>query len=220
MGYAEKQLVSGEEIIYRARYHWIFYRLAIEFALLSAGLGIAALKLPPRDDGIGLKAVAGWSALALFAVAVVTFAFLLIRASADEFVVTDRRVLHKIGFFSHETRQCPLARVQDITVNQSVWGRMLGYGDLFIETASEAGQMIFPAIVAPEKLRTAIWTHVGTGGMTAAPGAPGAGAAAPAPSSRGAAPEERLARLQELKTRGLVTSEEFERKRSEIVKEL
>jgi membrane protein YdbS with pleckstrin-like domain len=218
MGYAEKQLVAGEEIIYRARYHWIFYRRAIEFALLSAVLAAAALKLAPREEGVGLRSIAGWSAVALFAVAVVTFAFLLIRAYADEFVVTDRRVLHKIGFFSHETRQCPLARVQDITVNQSVWGRLLGYGDLFIETASEAGQMIFPAIVAPEKLRTAIWTHVGTGGMTATPGPAATGGAAAA--NRGATAEERFAKLQELKTKGLVTPEEFEQKRREIVRDL
>lgn len=220
MGYAEKQLVPGEQIIYRARYHWVFYRRAIGLLILSIGVALLdAFVLAKNPSTEAYAGIAAWVAGGLLALSLLVFLGLLIRARADEFVVTDRRVIHKMGVFAHETRQCPLSKVQDITVDQSVWSRLLGYGDVFIETASEAGQMRFPSIEKPELLRTAIWTHVGPGGIAAAPEAGGpaasAGAARAMPS-----PSERMSRLEELKSKGLITPEEFEEKRRQIVKEL
>lgn len=216
MGYAEKQLVPGEEIIYRARYHWIFYRKAIGVLLLSIATAVGGFFLARSPGGERYTGAVAWLAGGLLVVAVLLFLGLLMRASADEFVVTDRRVIHKIGVFAHETRQCPLSKVQDITVDQSFLSRVLGYGDVFIETASEAGQMRFPSITDPEKLRTAIWTHVGPGGLAAAPAA----TAAPPGAGDPATPGQRMARLEELKSKGLITPEEFEEKRRQIVKEL
>ena len=213
MGYAEKQLAPGEKILYRARYHWVFYGRAILLLLLSILASAAALVLESKGVSRGTSNGVMYAAAALLLLALVVFVVRGVRARADEFVVTDRRILHKIGVFAHETRQCPLDRIQDVTVDQSFWGRLLGYGDLGIETASEKGQILFPTIEHPEALRTAIWTHVGTGGVTVpAPGAPGP--ASPASASA------RLAELNDLKNRGLITPEEFEAKRREAVRQL
>lgn len=213
MGYAEKQLAPGEKILYRARYHWVFYGRAILLLLLSILASAAALVLESKGVSRGTSNGVMYAAAALLLLALVVFVVRGVRARADEFVVTDRRILHKIGVFAHETRQCPLDRIQDVTVDQSFWGRLLGYGDLGIETASEKGQILFPTIEHPEALRTAIWTHVGTGGVTVpTPGAPGP--ASPASASA------RLAELNDLKNRGLITPEEFEAKRREAVRQL
>ncbi len=217
MAYAEKQLAPGENIIYRARYHWIFFGKAILLLLASIVLAGADLWLAHKGADETAVRVLGWAAGGVLVVALFVLLFRSIHAAADEFVVTDRRIIHKLGFFSHETRQCPLARVQDITVDQSFWGRLLGYGDLGIETASEGGQILFPTISNPEALRTAIWTHVGTGGVSA----PGPANAAPAVAgSPSASAADRLAKLAELKNQGLITPEEFEEKRRAIVKDL
>lgn len=209
MGYAEKQLASGETILYRARYHWVIYLGGI--LLLVAALAVAVLALEqtsvPGAAGRvralarvgGILAVAG-AGLVLFRA---------IRAAADEFVVTDRRVIHKMGLVAHETRQCPLSKIQDVTVDQSVWGRLLGYGDLGIETASERGQILFPRIRDPERLRTAIWTHVGTGGEVASE-----------PPPRPGSSVERLSELKQLQEKGMLTASEFEEKRREILRDL
>lgn len=215
MKYAEKQLAPGETILYRARYHWIFYGRAIAVLLASIAFSGAAIVLAGRGSAHEIVGAARYAALAAFALALVLFVARGIRARTDEFVVTDRRILHKIGVFAHETRQCPLERIQDVTVDQSFWGRLLGYGDLAIETASERGQIVFPTIEHPETLRTAIWTHVGTGGVTV-PGSPDA----PAPAARTSTPAQRLAELTDLKNRGLITPEEFEAKRREAVRAL
>ncbi|MGH9442650.1 MAG: PH domain-containing protein [Thermoanaerobaculia bacterium] len=218
MSYAEKQLAPGERILYRARYHWIFFGKALLLLVLSIVLSAADLWMVQRGVDATAVAVLKWAAASVLVFALLFLLVRSLRAAADEFVVTDRRIIHKLGFFSHETRQCPLARVQDITVDQSVFGRLLGYGDLGIETASEGGQIVFPTISNPEALRTAIWTHVGTGGLSASsPPTPGAAGSA---GSRPSAASERLAKLAELRSQGLITPEEFEQKRREIVKEL
>ena len=222
MPYAEKQLAPGETILYRARYHWIFYGRAIAVLLLSIVLSVAAIVLAGKGAEHDVVTGLRYAALAAFALALVLFAARAIRARTDEFVVTDRRILHKVGVFAHETRQCPLERIQDVTVDQTFWGRLLGYGDLAIETASERGQILFPTIEHPERLRTAIWTHVGPGGVSVGDRA-SAGGTAPGPASpvpRSATPAQRLAELADLKNRGHITPEEFEAKRRDAVKEL
>jgi len=223
--YAEKQLAPGEQILYRAKYHWIFYGKAIVFLLLSIAASALTLTLESNAAGRTPSTIAFVAAAVFLVAALGIFAVRAAHAYADEFVVTDRRILHKVGVFSHETRQCPLERIQDITVDQSFWGRILGFGDLAIETASERGQILFPTIRNPEAMRTAIWTHVGTGGVSS-PHAPGATApAGPAPA-RGAAPERggsaaaRLAELNDLRDKGLLTPEEFEAKRRAVVADL
>ena len=223
MAYAEKQLAPGEKILYRARYHWIFYGKAIVFLLLSIAASAATLTLESKGTGRTPSTIAFAVAAAFLLAALVLFAIRAAHAHADEFVVTDRRILHKVGVFSHETRQCPLERIQDITVDQSFWGRLLGFGDLAIETASERGQILFPTIRNPEALRTAIWTHVGPGGVSS-PHGPGAPAAPSGPRSasaaRGGSAAERLAELNDLRNKGLLTPEEFEAKRRAVVADL
>ena len=217
MSYAEKQLAPGERILYRARYHWVFFGKAILLLVVSIALSAFDLWLSHRGADERIVHALAWASGVVVVAALILLLARSIRAAADEFVVTDRRIIHKLGFFSHETRQCPLARVQDITVDQSFWGRLLGYGDLGIETASEGGQILFPTISNPEALRTAIWTHVGTGGVSAPDSSAPTPAVAPPTSSSAS---ERLAKLNALKNQGLITPEEFEQKRREIVRQL
>jgi membrane protein YdbS with pleckstrin-like domain len=214
MSYAEKNLAPGETIVHRARYHWIDYRTALAFLLVAAVFGlwwrIAGSTLGAKPT----SAVLGDIALLFLAAAVVTFLLRRVRAAADEFVVTNRRVLKKTGLFAREAEQAPIEKIQDVTIDQGVMARLLGYGTVVLETASERGRIVFPDVSRPEAFRNAIWGQA-AGPATAARGIP-TPLAAPATPSTG----ERLAQLEDLRTRGLLSTEEYARKREEILSSL
>lgn len=208
MAYAEKNLAPGESIAYRARYHWIYYRTTLAFLLVAAVFGLWWWISGQRLQSGAASSIFGTIALALLAIAVAHFLVRRIRASADEFVVTTRRVIRKTGLVAREAEHAPIEKIQDISIDQGVIARMLGYGTAVIETASESGRIVFPDIADPERFRSAIW------GQTSG-GASGATAAAATVSPPSVA--SRLAELEDLRTRGLLTTEEYARKRQEIV---
>ena len=210
MSYAEKNLAPGETIVYRARYHWIYYRTALALLLVSAVLGlwwwIAGSSLGSPSG----SAIFGNVALLFLGASVASFLLRRIRNAADEFVVTNRRVVRKVGLFAREAEHAPIEKIQDITIEQGVTARLLGYGNVALETASERGRIVFPDIARPEAFRNAIW-----GQGAAAAGAPAAPAPpAPVPIA------DRLKDLEDLRTRGMLSNEEYARKREEILKSL
>ncbi len=216
MGYAENNLAPGETILYRARYHWVFYRFSIVVLFLAAGLGIGALRARNAQAGneVGMPLV--WIAAAFAVIGLVAFLARRVRADVDEFVVTNRRVIRKVGLFAREVQHAPLEKIQDITIEQGFVARMLGYGTVIVETASENGMLVFPSIASPEGLRTHVWGQAPVAGQ--APAAP-----EPVPLSLPPAsppPRARLEELENLKQRGLVTQDEYAAKRREILSRL
>jgi len=217
MGYAERNLVPGETIVYKARYHWTIYRVALTLFVLALLLGAAAIYARYTSPGSGVARPVAYLALGFTAVAVIRFLARWMRAAADEFVVTQRRVLRKVGIMARDIEQAPLDKIQDISVDQSFVGRVLGYGTVTLETASENGTMTFPRIWQPQAFKNALWAQA------SAPASPRAAIVAAAPASGlAAAParqaaHQRLAELDGLRQQGLVTEEEYAAKRREII---
>ena len=56
----------------------------------------------------------------------------------DRLVVTDQRIIEVSGVFTRKVASIPIEKVTDMTYRRSIWGRMLGYGDLILETAGQA----------------------------------------------------------------------------------
>jgi membrane protein YdbS with pleckstrin-like domain len=212
MSYAEKNLAPGESIVYRARYHWIYYRTALALLLVSAVFALWWRLAGSSLESPGSATVFRNLALLLLGAAVVAYVVRRIRNAADEFVVTNRRVMRKVGIFAREAEHAPIEKIQDVTLDQGMTARLLGYGTVILETASERGRIVFPDIARPDAFRNAIW-----GQSTAAVSSPAAPVvAAPAPP----AAAQRLAELEDLRTRGLLSTEEYIRKREEILKAL
>jgi membrane protein YdbS with pleckstrin-like domain len=214
MSYAEKNLAPGESIVYRARYHWIYYRTALALLLVSAVFALWWW-LGSRLGSASTSSVFGNLALLFLAAAVASYLVRRVRNAADEFVVTNRRVLRKLGLFAREAEHAPIEKIQDITIDQGVIARILGYGTVALETASERGRIVFPDIARPEAFRNAIW------GQGATPvGVPGGALPSTAPAAAPPPAAQRLAELEDLRTRGLLSTEEYARKREEILKSL
>lgn len=214
MSYAEKNLAPGESIVYRARYHWIYYRTALALLLVSAVLGVWWKIAGGLPGGESTSPIFRNLALLFLGAAVAAFLVRRVRNAADEFVVTNRRVMRKIGILAREAEHAPIEKIQDVTIDQGVIARLLGYGTVALETASERGRIVFPDISRPDAFRNAIWGQ--STGPAAVPGATPALAATV--SSPPAA--QRLAELEDLRTRGLLSTEEYAQKREEILKSL
>jgi membrane protein YdbS with pleckstrin-like domain len=212
MGYVEKNLVDGESVTHRARYHWVIYRSSLLLMLLAVFLGTLALYAWRSTPSLTTARWIGLAALVCGAVAGLVAIGTRIRISADEFVVTNRRVIRKVGLVSREIEQAPLDKIQDITVDQSWLGRLFGFGTVTLETASERGTLIFPRIAQPEGMRNALWGH----SRAAEPEAQAPGLAPSAAPSTGA----RLAELDRLRRQGLLSDDEYSRKRREILSRL
>ncbi len=218
MGYADKTLAPGETVLYRARYHWIFYRTGFLILLLALLLGGGAIYASRESPGAGVAGPVAYLALGFAVLAGMILLARRFRAAQDEFVVTDRRVFRSVGVIAREHEQAPLEKIQDITVTQSGLGRLLGYGDVTLETASERGTLVFPSIATPEAFRTAIWGRARA--ESGAPATAAAPAVIPAPEAAGPSATGRLEQLESLRKRGMVTDAEYAEKRREILARL
>ncbi|ABF41095.1 conserved hypothetical membrane protein [Candidatus Koribacter versatilis Ellin345] len=135
MAYIDKNLVPGEQVVYKTRLHWIVIFWSLLFSL---GLGIAGIWLLAGTPGLAAASAATAPSAyrigggALVVVALVLFLIALIRRNSVEMAVTNRRVTVKVGLLSRRTQEMLLGRIESIGVDQTVAGRMLNYGTVTI----------------------------------------------------------------------------------------
>src|SRR6266511_5791303 len=72
------------------------------------------------------------------------------------YIVTSHRVIQISGVFSKDVVDSSLEKVNDVKMSQSFWGRLFGYGDIEILTASEIGVNLFKRIAEPVKFKTSM----------------------------------------------------------------
>ena len=203
----QDHLQPGEEILYRA--HVSRLTLAPLWALLALILAFAAFAWFGMDN----NAPAAVTALALAALPGIALAWKLFVLRSNEYVVTNYRVIRNTGLLSKTSVDSRLDKINNVEHRQSLWGRLLNYGDVEIDTASETGTAVFRNISHPLDFKHAIvaateqYRSVNRGGYVAA--------AAPGPSGA-----ERLRQLQALYDDGLISREEYEAKRQQLLAEL
>jgi uncharacterized membrane protein YdbT with pleckstrin-like domain len=200
----ESQLQPGEEILYRAHLTRIsLVPWAVGLVLFVAG-GLVAY----HETGEVAGAVAGIAAGIVLAV-VILVKLLILRS--NEHVLTNRRIIQQIGILNKRSMDAPLDKVNNVEHWQTLWGRILGYGDVEVDTASEHGATRFRNIRRPLEFKSAI-----------------VGAAEAYRSQRFAPPQaatsssgaERLRQLKALFDDGLISAEEFEIKRRKLMEEI
>jgi len=138
--------------------------------------------LNPGERILHLGQVSGWSQFWLWVLGVVLLPFFgagliplaigWINLRTTELAVTERRVIAKFGLVSRETIEIKVERIESLQVNQSVMGRLLGFGTIVFSGAGTP-QLTVPSIRDPLAFRKAV-----VGAQEAA--GQGAGAAAKA----------------------------------------
>jgi uncharacterized membrane protein YdbT with pleckstrin-like domain len=135
MSYVDSNLVSGESVIYETRLHWIVMLGQLILGLLVFVVpGIALLSYALESPGIEPGSVhlmqAGGAVLIIVGVVIVLLG--MMRRNATEMAVTNRRVVIKTGLASRRTIEMLLNKVESIEVNETAFGRMLGFGTIVV----------------------------------------------------------------------------------------
>ena len=145
MSYVDSNLLEGERVVYRTRLHWKLFVAPVLFALVVA----APL--------MWIALYGTWNVLAWIPVGLALLWLLaaLIKRQTSEFVVTNKRVLMKVGVFTTRSIELLLNKVEAITVHQSLTGRLVGYGDIVL-TGSGGTNEPFSSIQSPLAFRNAV----------------------------------------------------------------
>jgi uncharacterized membrane protein YdbT with pleckstrin-like domain len=142
MSYVESTLVPGERILYRGHLHWItFVAAGAVFLLFASG----AIFVATMDNNQA-------AALVIFLIGALPLAWSYLRYRCSEFAVTDKRVLVKTGMIRRHTLETLLNKVENISVEQSLLGRVLNYGTIQV-TGTGATKETFTNIAAPLEFR-------------------------------------------------------------------
>ena len=70
--------------------------------------------------------------------------------------VTNMRVVDESGFFTRYSKESPLDKINNVEYDQSIWGRLLGFGNVDIQTAAELGETTYKLIHHPKLLKDTI----------------------------------------------------------------
>jgi uncharacterized membrane protein YdbT with pleckstrin-like domain len=161
MSYVDRNLVPGETLLYQTRHHWIVLFVPVLIALLL-GLPGAMLLVRAMIDRDGPGLALGSSTISpqgmaitgavLLLVGLSTLGYGIVKRNATEMAVTNRRVLIKTGMSSRRTLDLMLGRVESIGVEESVFGRLVGYGTVIVRGTGGTPET-FEKIAHPQEFR-------------------------------------------------------------------
>ena len=146
MSYIDRNLIEGERVVYRTRLHWLVFAMPI--------LVTVVVLLPAAWF---LFENANWQSFAwvplVLALLVLLPAF--VKRQSSDFAVTNKRVMMKVGVFHTRSVELLLGKIEAVAVDQSLTGRLLGYGDIIV-TGSGGTTETFSGIQSPLNFRRAV----------------------------------------------------------------
>jgi Bacterial PH domain/Short C-terminal domain len=221
-------LGQGEEVVADVRPHWSFLGWSVVCTIASVALSVSVVVLFPSAP-IGLLYVL----FALIATSALWMATRWVRRASIAVVVTNARVLRRAGVLSRTNLEIRLERINELWCRQSMGGRFLGEGQVLIEVGGEGGVVVLDHVRSPAVLQSIISEQVSnwhrslrSGAFdtrvpifhTPPTGTPIVSRSSTVSNTPGAA--ERLVQLDDLRRRGIVSQEEYARKKRELLDEL
>lgn len=159
MPIADRHLAEDESLVYVTRQHWT--TLVNEFlalCVIAVATVVLAVLLPTDED---------WGRYTTFGVLAVAAIFAcyfwlipLLQWRSTMYILTTKRLYKRSGFLSKSGRSIPLARVNDVSFRANLWERVMRYGTLSVQSASEQGMMTLRHVPDPEGLKAEIYRAV------------------------------------------------------------
>ncbi len=169
MSYVKKSLVPGETLLYETRHHWLVLLgpLLLSLLLVAVAIGLVVESVQAKDNrgaaagasSTGIRTMEIGVAV-LVVIAIASFGYGLAKRNATEMAVTNRRVLIKTGLGSRRTLDLMLTRVESIGVEETFWGRMLGYGSVVVRGTGGTPES-FVMIAHPQDFRRNVQEQIG-----------------------------------------------------------
>ncbi len=233
-------LATGESVLLVRQRHWLTFLEAARWFVLAAGAGIVVLLLDQTvpDDGIAgfLSTLLNWGFWIFLAIGLLGVGWYYVVWRVERYLVTTRRVIEAGGVINKYTRDTSLSAITDMIVGHPWLGRIVGYGEIDLLTASEVGTSKIRFLPDADGFKKALLDakhklELEVGGGWALQQA----AAAPAPPSelppqalppQPVAPlsaddlDSALSRLADMRDRGLITQEDFDEKKRELLDRL
>lgn len=200
MPYPQKLLNDRESLVLDLHPHWWYFVEAAVALVASIALGIVALV-------VDWPAAVKWVALALIVASALWLLARYLKWLTTNFVVTSDRVIFRHGVFAKSGIEIPLERINSVHFHQSILERVLGAGDLMIESGAEQGQQNFTDVRNPDKVTNVLHRQMDENENRAA-GAQAAAATDPA---------GQLEKLEGMLQRGTLTPEEFEAQKRKLL---
>lgn len=208
MAFPQDYLHPNETLVFDLKPHW--FRLVPASAALAASLILGVVVFAKVDNqvvnilvGVLILGVLGW------------FVASYASWSTTHFVLTSDRLIHRTGIVSRSGIEIPLDRINTVFSSQSLFERMIGAGDLTIESAGAEGRQEFHDIRKPTQVQNEIYVakEADENSRYDRIAQAAAGSAAPA----GPSIPEQIDQLDALRQRGVISEEEFERKKAELL---
>jgi hypothetical protein len=160
MAYADGLLTSGERIVHREKQHWWVFVWGAKYTILAVIVAILLFVLQQNlaaDGASGaFQQLLRWGSAIVFFAGLALLVWTTLRYLNQEYVLTNRRVIQVEGVVNKRAVDSSLEKINDAVLEQSIFGRALGFGDLKILTASEAAISDFRMLVRPIQFKKAM----------------------------------------------------------------
>jgi uncharacterized membrane protein YdbT with pleckstrin-like domain len=203
MAFPKRLLLDGETVALDLHPHWWFFAGPVAAGIPVLALLVFATRL--QDDYQRAALIATGAVAVVWAIWLVTR---LVRWQTTEFVVTSDRIVFRTGVLAKHTRDIPLERVNDLSSSQSLFERMIGAGDLVIESVGERGQETFSDVPRPDAVQQEIYRQMEANNARMAGGVHVAA---------GPSLTDQIAALADLRDRGAISDVEFEAKKAQLL---
>jgi membrane protein YdbS with pleckstrin-like domain len=205
MPFPKRLLLDGETVALDLRPHWWFFAGPLFTGIPVLVLLIGALKQNGDVQTVGL-----WITAAVALAWAVWLGARLISWQTTNFVVTNERLVFRSGILAKHSRDIPLEKVNDLASSQSFFERIIGAGDLLIESAGERGLQTFSDIPHPNAVQQEIYRQIEVNQTRAMGGGP----------PRQASVTDQIAALADLRDRGAISAAEYEAKKAQLLDRL
>jgi membrane protein YdbS with pleckstrin-like domain len=214
MPYPRKNLNDNETVALDMHPHWWYFW---EPALTLIGILVVAIIVLVMTDSGGVGPAVRWVVLAGIVVGAIWLVSRYMKWISTNFVITSNRIIFRQGIISKTGIEIPLDRVMNVNFHQTILERMLGAGDLLIESGGEDGQSHFTDIRHPDRVQNLIHSEVEAHAMRR--GGFGGGGAVPSnmPPPAPLDVAGQLERLEGMLQRGTLTPEEFQAQKQKLL---